>query len=58
LDLDKGASLGIMADFQTKGKAKKDDAAAVSDGVEEQMARFQASTAEMQETIGVQYAEF
>jgi hypothetical protein len=52
LDLDKGASLGIMADYQTKGKAKRDDAAAVRDGVEERMARFEASTAKMQEKIG------
>jgi hypothetical protein len=52
LDLDKGASLGTMADSRAKGKAKRDDAAAGSDGVEERMGRFEASTAKMQETIG------
>jgi hypothetical protein len=52
LDLDKRAYLGIMTDSQPKGKAKRDKAEAASKGVEERMARFEASTAKMQGTIG------
>jgi hypothetical protein len=41
-----------MTDYQPKGKTKRDKAEAVSEGVEERMARFEASTAKMQGTIG------
>jgi hypothetical protein len=42
LDLDAGASLGILADPQQKGRAKQDDSDVASeDKVEERMARFE-----------------
>jgi hypothetical protein len=41
-----------MTDSQPKDKANRGKAEAASEGVEERMARFEASTAEMQGTIG------
>jgi cytochrome c556 len=52
LDLDKRPSLGIMTDSQPKDKANRNKAEAASEGVEERMARFEASTAKMQGAIG------
>jgi hypothetical protein len=52
LDLDKRPSLGVMTDSQLKDKANRGKAEAAREGVEERMARFEASTAKMQGTIG------